>query len=174
MRRMKQLLNFRLLKISDFLINSEYIYSITKKSSDILGLPYNGITKTDKILHYLACADFFYYYKKQIYEICFENQYYFNHNRKKYSFRSDILVKIDRWYLVEIDLSNKRFDSKINVWELFYSSGVYNKYFDKFPPIVIVSNNVDKIQKIVEKVKTVDLNYVFRDYDKIRDWDFRY
>ena len=84
----------------------------------------------------------------------------------KYIFRPDILTIIDNnWVLVEIDITNKRFKEKIEKWELFYKSNEFTKYFKQFPPIIIVSTNIKKIKNIVNDIKTIELNYVFKNYN---------
>lgn len=123
----------------------------------------------------MACADFYFYVKpKGINSIHLENQYYFTLNHKKYTFRPDILVEIDRYYLVEIDLSNRRFEKKIKTWEVFYQSAAYKQYFEKYPPIIIVSTNVKKVQKIIENNKKIELNYVYKNYKEVGGWLYKY
>ena len=153
--------------------NMEYIYCPTKKGYQIMNIEYKKKFPNDKINHYLAGADFYFYMKSQnqLENIKLERQYYFTHNGKKYSFRPDLeIISNGKILFVEIDLSNKRFETKIETWEAFYSSGIFKEYFNKFPPIVIVSTNVKKVKTIIEKIRRVDLNYVYKDYKEVKDW----
>jgi len=156
-----------------FLPNMEYIFSATKKCYQMMDIKYKSRFPNDKINHYLATADFYFYMKNQnqLEEFKLEQQYYFTHKGKKYSFRPDIEIENNgKILLVEIDLSNRRFEKKIETWEAYYSSGLFKEYFDKFPPIVIVSTNVKKVKEIIEKTKKIDLNYVYKDYEEIKNW----
>ena len=153
--------------------NREYVFSPTMKTYHMMDMKYKKKFPNDKMNHYLAVADFYFYMKKQgnLDEFKLEQQYYFNHLGKKYSFRPDIEIENDGTVLlVEIDLCNRRFEKKIEAWEAFYSSGEYKKHFKKYPPVVIVSTDVEKVKTIVEKNKKIDLNYVYKDYSDIQKW----
>ena len=175
MRRLKIMEESGYVRVIDHLYSGENVYCVTKKACSVLGLTYDGITKTDKLIHYLACTDFYFSVKnKGVKSVYLEYQYYFNHNGRKYSFRPDLVIEIDRPYLVEIDLSGKRFESKVESWETFYESDSYRRYFDKYPPIIIVSTQKDKIMQEIERIKRVDLNYVYKDYEEVKGWEYRY
>jgi len=148
--------------------NNEKIYSITRKGCEVINCEYsNTIAKLDKINHYLACADFYYYLKRPS-EFYLEQQYTFMYKNTKYTFRPDILTMIDNnWVLIEIDITNKRFKEKVEKWELFYKSNEFTKYFKQFPPIVIVSTNIEKIKNIINDTKTIELNYIFKNYNDL-------
>lgn len=175
MARLKELENGGYIRKSDFMPNGEYVFSLTKRGCNYLGVEYFGVTKTDKLMHILACSDWYFYIKnKSPLTYINEVQYYFTHLGRKYTFRTDILMQLERFYLVEIDLSNRRFEEKVVTWEAFYESGVFVKYFEKYPPIVIVSTNVDKVRDIIDRRKKVDLNYIYKDYNEIREWEYKY
>lgn len=148
--------------------NNEKIYSITKKGCSVIGCDYSStFVKLDKINHYLACADFYYYLNRPS-EFYLEQQYTFLHKNTKYTFRPDIVTMINsNWVLVEIDITNKRFREKVEKWELFYKTNEFTKYFKQFPPIVIISTNIEKVKNIINSTKTVELNYVFKNYYEI-------
>lgn len=168
MQRLKLMENSGYIVCKGRLPNSEKIYSLTKKGCSIIDCDYNNIfAKLDKANHYLACADFYYYLNRPS-EFYLEQQYTFLHKNTKYTFRPDIITMInDNWVLVEIDLTNKRFREKIEKWELFYKTNEFTKYFKQFPPIVIVSTNIEKIKNIINDTKTIELNYVFKNYYEI-------
>lgn len=175
MRRLKQLVNSGYLRIIDHTHTGENVYCITKKSCNTLYLPYVTITKTDKLNHFLATSDFYFSLKDRISNFKIESQYYFNHNNKKYTFRPDIVCELDnRNIFVEIDLSNRRFEKKVKTWEVLYDSGIWINWFQKYPPIVIVSTDVNKVKNIINKYKTIDLNYVYKDYNQIKNWKYKY
>ena len=158
---------------SSCLSNREYVFSPTMKAYHMMDTKYKKKFPNDKINHYLAVADFYFYMKKQgvLDEFTIERQYYFNHNGKKYSFRPDIEIDNDgKLLLVEIDLSNRRFEKKLETWEAFYDSGLFKEHFEKFPPIIIVSTDIKKVENIINKNKKVDLNYVYKDYEEIKKW----
>jgi len=153
--------------------NREYVFSPTSRCYHFMDMKYKKKFPNDKINHYLAVADFYFYMKNRdkLEDFQLEQQYYFTHKGKKYSFRPDIEIETNgKKLLVEIDLSNRRFEKKIETWEAYYSSGLFKEYFEKFPPIIIVSTNVKKVKEIVEKTKKVDLNYVYKDYEEIEKW----
>lgn len=175
MNRLKILTKNGYIKPIDRTTNGEFVYCVTKKTCTFLELDYKTIYKTDKLNHYLACADFYFSLKdKPIKNFQLEQQFYFSHNGRKYSFRPDIVLLIDRWYLVEIDLTCRRFESKIDTWEKFYTTYAFEKTFDKFPPIIIVTINPSKVQDIIDKNKIIDLNYVYKNYYEIKEWKFKY
>lgn len=103
-----------------------------------------------------------------------DEQISYKYQGKVYKFRPDILLCADRWYLVEIDLSNKRFEDKIKKWEGYFLSGMFRSKFDLFPPIFIVSNNLEKVRTIIDKHKTVELNYAFKDIKDINNNQYKY
>lgn len=180
MRRVKQLELARYIKVVDYIGNGERVYCITKRGCKFLDVEYTPILKNDKLNHYLACADFFFSVKdKGVKNILFEEQYYYTHKGRKYSFRPDLIVLIsesgkNKWYFVEIDLSCRRFIKKIKEWEGYYNSGAFKSKYKKYPPILIVSTQVDKVKEIMGKYSKVGLNYIYRDFDEVKNWDFRY
>ena len=89
-------------------------------------------------------------------------------------FRTDILIKLDRDILVEVDLSNRRFPEKVKRWESFYTNGSYKKHFDIFPPILIISTNPDKIKAVIDSISTIGLNYSYKDYEIVKEWGYKY
>ena len=134
MKRMRLMVKNGYVGIVDKTKNNENVYCISRKSCILLGLEYVNVGKTDKLEHCLACVDFYFSVKdKGIKNVEMERQYYFNHNGRKYSFRPDLVLEIDRWYLVEIDLCGRRFENKVKIWEGFYESGRYRDYFEKYP-----------------------------------------
>lgn len=136
---------------------------------------YANIDSSVKLNHYLACGDFYFSVKdKGVKDLMFEQQYYFTHNGKKYSFRPDLVIYIDRWYFVEVDLSGRRFESKVRAWEKFYLSGAFRRHFEKLPPIIIVSVDVDKVKRVINRCGSVGLNYIYKEYVEVRDWEYRY
>jgi hypothetical protein len=153
--------------------NMEFVYSPTQKTYHMMDKSFKKRFPNDKINHYLAGADFYFYMKNKntLESFKLEQQYYFNYKGEKYSFRPDIEIESNgSLLLIEIDLSNRRFEKKIETWEAFYTSGEYKKHFDKFPPIVIVSTDVTKVKNIIEKIKKLNINYVYKDYDEVKNW----
>lgn len=165
-KRLKQLVNGGYIKVCGYLPNREHVYTITNKGCRIIGKT-NLSAKRDVSPHTLACADVYFYLKKEL--SYFETEVDFD---KK--FRSDILIKLDRYILVEVDLSNRRFKEKVKRWEQFYSSSSYKKYFDIFPPILITSTNVEKIQMSINSISSIDLNYSYKNYKEIENWRYSY
>jgi hypothetical protein len=137
-----------------------------------LGISTININCIDKLQHHLACADFYFYIKPKANFIKIEQQFYYALNSKKYSFRSDLFVKLinDDEFLVEIDLCNRRFEDKVKQWEGYYLSGEFKTTFKKYPPIVIVTTNIDKVKSIIDRTKKLELNYIFKDYEEIKNW----
>lgn len=177
MRRLQQLEINGYIKIIDFLMNREIVWCLTKKACNIINKNYYQVRKTDKLNHALACADFYFYLRQQNYKIEYyslDEEISFKYQGKKHRFRPDVILKIDRWYFIEIDLSNKRFEEKVSRWESYYHSGQFVPRFEIFPPIIIVSSNVGKVQGIVDKVKTIDINYAYRDYESIKSNEYKY
>lgn len=177
MRRLNQLKVNNYIKQVDFLINREIVWGLNRRGFNLLNRENYYISKTDKITHALACADFYFYLKQhgnkiQCYELDQEIKY--KYQGKKYKFRPDIILYIDRWYFVEIDLSNRRFEEKVIKWENYYHSQMFVGKFTLFPPIIIVSNNVDKVKNAIDQTKTVDLSYVYKDYRDVADFQFKY
>jgi predicted transcriptional regulator len=177
MRRLKILTENNLIQNQNCAQTKENIYTITKKGCKLINSSYSKSQQTDKIFHYLACADFYFYLKSHfcIDNFLIEQQIKFKHLGQRHSFRPDIICSIDkRLFLCEVDLTNKRFEEKIKRWEMYYLSNEFIKQFDKFPPIIIVSTDVEKIQNIVSKNKTINLNYSFKSYEEVSNWQYRY
>lgn len=169
--RLKQMVKVGYIKVIDCTECGEFVYCISKKGCNILSVCYTNTNKPTQLSHSLACSDFYCSIRnKSPTSVQLEIQYYFKHSGRKYSFRPDILINIDRWYFIEIDLSGRRFDSKVESWEAFYESEEYLKYFEKYPPIIIVTTNVEKVKGIIDKLKKVELNYVYKDYNQIKEW----
>ena len=163
------------IKVLDYVDNREFVYCITKKGCNVLNIEYKSVKRNTKLHHSLACVDFYFSVKpKGVKDLYLEQQYYYKLKSKQYSFRPDLVIQIDRWYFVEVDLSGRRFEEKVKRWEGWYVTGSYKKWFDKFPPIIIVSKNIEKAQRAIDCCKTVDLNYIYMDYEEVRDWKFRY
>lgn len=166
-KRMKRLCDDGYIKILGYLPNREHVYTITNKGCRVIGMDYVKNRKGVSF-HALACADVYFYLKSKL--DCFEVEVDFGRD-----FRSDALMKLnDRWVLVEVDLSNRRFGEKVKRWEDFYMSGKYKGYFDIFPPILIVSTNVNRVMAEIDGIKSVELNYSYKDYGEIVGWDCRY
>lgn len=177
MRRLRILQKEGLIQNIDFLLNGEKVYCLTKKGFGKICKDNYSINKTDKINHFLVCADFYFYLKSQGYNIEYfelDEQIKYKYQGKSYKFRPDVILKLDRWYLVEIDLSNKRFEEKVRKWENYYHSMMFKKRFELFPPIFIVSNNVKKVSEIINKCKTIELNYAYKDLKDIVNNDYCY
>ncbi|HHU81239.1 MAG TPA: hypothetical protein GXZ35_07955 [Acholeplasmataceae bacterium] len=174
MRRMKLLTDHGFLEIIQ---NTKNIYKISRKCSSFLSKPYKKPSKTDKLSHFLACADFYFFIKSthNIDNFLLEQQIKFKYQGKPYSFRPDILSQIDgRWYMIEIDLSNKRFEEKIKRWETYYLSNEFIKLFDKFPPIMIIGNNIEKVKSIIQTNQSINFNYFFKSYQEVLNWEYKY
>lgn len=173
MRRLGQLKKARYVFVSCYMPNRETIWSLDKKGYDLIDGTYYQTKKSININHTLACADFYFYLCKKEYDIkqfILEELIAFGKNK----FRPDIVLYTDKWYLVEIDLTNRRFEDKVCRWERYYNSFAFTSRFELFPPILIVSSNVDKVKKIIDKCKTIDLNYGFMDYKNISWKGYRY
>ncbi len=154
------------IKILGYLPNKEHIYTITNKGCRAIWEDYPKNRKGVSF-HALACADVYFYLKEQL--NCFEVEVDFG----RY-FRSDILIQLDRWILVEVDLSNRRFKEKVKRWEDYYTSGKYKEHFEIFPPILIISTNIERVRNEIESVKKVELNYSYKDYREVEKWECRY
>ena len=175
-KRLKKLQNDSLIKNVDYNVGGEKIYCITKKGCGIINQNYFSISKTDKVNHFLTCADFYFYLRQRNYCIqryLLDEQISFRHQGKFYKFRPDIVLQTDRWYFVEIDICNKRFEEKIRRWELYYNSFEFQQKFELFPPIIIISSDVNKIREVINKYKTIELNYAFKDLNDIQ-WIYSY
>lgn len=168
MRRLKQLSKNNYIRIADHLLNGERVFCLSTKGFAIISKNPYRIKKTDKINHCLACADFYFYLKGGGHDI---NYFALEESLgRKHKFRPDIILQTDKWYLVEIDLSNKRFEEKVIRWEGYYISMEFLRRFSIFPPVIIVSNNTNKIKKIINRVKKINLNYIYIEYNKLH-WD---
>jgi len=172
MRRLKQLQEGKYIKIIDYFLNGEHVYTITKRGCGIIDVEYISNNKTNKLLHALAVSDAYFYLKSMnnIKEFKLEHVYKFKYNSKKYIYRPDAIVNIDRCYFVEVELSNKRLDRRVRTWEALYLNGMFAQY----PPIIIISNNIVKVQSIIDKCKKENLIYIFKDYNEIKDWIYFY
>lgn len=171
MRRLKQLRDERYINVIDYINSRESVYNVGKKYCILIGLPWEGFTKTDKLLHCLACADYYFYMRDQIKNIYFEKVYKFSGG----IFRPDIVLEtFKRWYLVEIDLCNRRFEQKVRTWENFYTSQAFKLHFKKFPPIVIVTTNISKVKSDIENAQKIKLNYIYKDMKDIENWIYKY
>ena len=167
MKRLKQLVNHGYIFICGYLPNREHVYSITNKGCRCLGKPYLDKNKTANP-HSLACADVYFYLKDRL-------DYFETEKQFDKTFRSDILIQLDnKDILVEVDLSNRRFKEKVKRWEQFYTNGNYKKYFDIFPPILIISTNVAKVKADIDSVSNIDLNYSYKEYEIVKEWDYKY
>lgn len=175
MRRMKTLEDGGFIQTVGFLLNREKVFGLTKKGSNFVGKDYRAI-RLDSLMHILACADFYFYIKSKYTINYFEidEQIDFYYQGKKYKFRPDILLYTDRWYFIEIDLSNRRIKEKVDKWEKYYLSGNFENRFNLFPPIIFVSINKEKVKAIVENIKTIQLNYAYMDISEIQNFNFRY
>lgn len=176
-RRLRLLRDEGYIKTVDHLLNGEKVFCLTKKGFNFINKNYYSLSKTDKITHALMCADFYFYLKWRGHNVEYfsiDEQIKYRCLGKNYKFRPDIIVKVDHWYLVEIDLCNRRFEDKIKKWEGYYKSSIFRMKFDLFPPIVIVSNNVDKVQAIINKCKQIDLNYAYMDIENIKNNQYTY
>lgn len=176
-RRLRLLKKEGYVKVIDFLFSGEQVYALTKRGIDRINKKYYYINKVDKINHALACADFYFYLKGQGYNIKYfglDEQITYKYQSKTNKFRPDIILQTDRWYLVEIDLSNKRFEDKIKKWEGYFLSGMFRDRFDLFPPIFIVSNNPSKVQTIINRCKQVELNYAYKDLKEVLNYNYWY
>ena len=177
MTRLNQLENQGYIQRIDFMINREIIWCLKKNGFNLINqIPYYT-SKQDKIYHHLACADFYFYLRQQHYNIQYfalDEEISFRYQGKKHKFRPDILLKVDQWYLVEIDLSNKRFEEKIKKWESYYYSGMYTARFDVFPTIYTVSNDVSKVRTIIDRCKTLAFNYAYKDYADVANNQYKY
>jgi hypothetical protein len=176
-RRMKILEENSYIKNIDYLVNGEKVFCLTKKGANIINVDYNSIGKTDKLAHALACSDFYFYLKSQGHPINYfsiDEQITYKFQGKSFKFRPDVVLDADRWYFVEMDLSNKRIEEKVYRWENYYKSMCFKARFELFPPIVFVSNNINKIKNIVEKAKSIDINYAFKDIVEITNNNYQY
>lgn len=59
-------------------------------------------------------------------------------------------------------------------WEQFYKTENYKKYFDIFPPILIISTNIDKVKDDIDSIKQIELNYSYKNYKDIKNWKYKY
>lgn len=175
-RRIKQLRDDNYVHVIDYLNCREHVYCVSKRYCIKENLSCCDIIKTDKLIHYLAIADYYFFVvPDKVNEIYFEKVYKFNYEGHNYSFRPDIVMSIgDKWHLVEIDLCNRRFEDKVVTWEAFYKSYSYKLHFAKFPPIIIVSTNVEKVRKIIDHEKKLGLNYIYKDYKDVMKWEYKY
>lgn len=172
MRRLKQLRDENYIHIIDYINNRELVYTVSKKYCISINQSWEGFVKTDKLLHYLACADYYFYVRDQIKNIYFEKVYKFSGG----TFRPDIVYQTtsNKWIFVEIDLSNRRFEDKVKTWELYYTTQAFKQHFAKFPPIIIVSTNPDKVRNIIEKAQKIKLNYIYKSMDEVSNWSYKY
>ncbi len=81
---------------------------------------------------------------------------------------------VNKDILVEVDLSNRRFKEKVKRWEQFYTNGSYKKYFDIFPPILIISTNHEKARSVIDSVSKEGLNYSYKNYEDVKNWSYKY
>ena len=172
MRRLKQLRDENLIHVIDYLNDRQFVYMVSKKYCISINQPCEGFTKTDKLLHYLAICDYYFYMKDQIKNIYFEKVYKFSEG----TFRPDLVVETltGKWLLVEIDLCNRRFEQKVATWESFYLSQAFKLHFPKFPPIIIVTTNITKVKADIEKAQKIKLNYIYKDLKEIENWKYKY
>jgi len=176
-RRLKILKNEGYIKVVDFLANGEQVFCLTKRGFNLLNKNYYYLSKNDKIIHSLLCSDFYFWLKGRGHNIEYfsiDEQISYRYKGKNIKFRPDIIVKTDRWYLVEIDLCNRRFEEKVKKWEGYYNSLMFKTRFELFPPIIIVSNNMDKVQAIINKCRQIDLNYAYIDIKDVKNNQYTY
>lgn len=51
---------------------------------------------------------------------------------------------------------------------MYYKSNQYKNLFDRFPVIVIIGNTTGKI------TENKNINYQWLEYEKVKEWDYRY
>jgi len=177
LRRLKGLKDEGYIKVVDFLANGEQVFCLTKRGFNLLNKNYYYLSKNDKIIHNLLCGDFYFWLKGRGHNIEYfsiDEQVSYRYKGKNIKFRPDIIVKTDRWYLVEVDLCNKRFEEKVKKWEGYYESSIFKTRFELFPPIIIVSNNIDKVRAIINKYRQIDLNYAYIDIEYVKNNQYTY
>ena len=117
-------------------------------------LGYNSNNSRLNILYSLAYSDFYFYEKRVDAFVKINNYYYFTLEHKKYTLRIEILLKTNAWAFVIFNLGDKHLEDIILKIEKYYSSNEWEKIFDSFPVIIIISNNINRDNLIIDSTKT--------------------
>ena len=97
---------------------------------------------------------------------------YWQTKSMRYKFRSKI--EETKESLNNFNTYRVRFEEKVKKWEGYYNSLMFKTRFELFPPIIIVSNNMDKVQAIINKCRQIDLNYTYIDIENVKNNQYTY
>ena len=102
----------------------------------------------------------------------YDSIFHFSYEQQNEIFRYDGLIAINnkfkketRFYFIEVDLSNNKFD-KIKKYNDFYSKRLYEnqwwvKYVERFPAVAILTHRADSIKRIEKKDNVNGLEFRF-------------
>ncbi|MCD3352138.1 hypothetical protein G8V03_14340 [Clostridium botulinum D/C] len=175
-RRLKMFVDNKYIKVYVKLPSRENVYIIAKKGLAYLG--YKPNKQRIGVEYSLAFGDFYFATRAKNHYIKFNNTYYFKESGKKgrnYILNIDILFKISRWIFILFDLNDRALENTLKKINLYYQSKNYLKLFEKFPVVLIISNDIENSKTKVEDY--IDLNRIyvqFKPYEHFKSWSYNY
>ena len=76
------------------------------------------------------------------------------------------------WIFVIVD--NEHLQEQANKIEMYYKSNQYKQLFDKFPVVVVLSDNIENSRQSIESNKREDLFYQYLKLNKVKSWEYNY
>ncbi len=168
--RLKLLKDNCYIKVLFKLPSKENVFTLDKEGYKILGYKPVKINASPQKL--LDLADFYFYEKRLDPFIKFDNKYYFSYKNRKYILKIDVLLKTNMWIFVIVD--NEHLQEQANKIEMYYKSNQYKQLFDKFPVVVVLSDNIENSRQSIESNKREDLFYQYLKLNKVKSWEYNY
>lgn len=150
--------------------NGENVFTLDKEAYKILGYRQAKINASPQKL--LMLSDFYFYEKRLNPFIKFDNKYYFTLSNRKYILKIDALLKTNTWIFVILD--TEHLDEQIKKIELYFKSNQYKTLFDSFPVVAIISQDIERVKKIINDNKKENITYQYLESDKVIKWEYHY